>query len=91
MNLIVLKENLKKGLDVVERVTGKNISLPILNNIFLSSEKNFLKLSATDLELGMHYWVLTKIEKEGSVVIPCRVLSSFISYLQDKKIRNKTR
>ncbi|MDP2820740.1 MAG: DNA polymerase III subunit beta [bacterium] len=91
MNLIVLKENLKRGLDVVERVIGKNISLPILNNIFLSSEKNFLKLSATDLEIGIHYWVLTKIEKEGSVVIPGRVLSSFISYLQDQKINIKSK
>jgi DNA polymerase-3 subunit beta len=91
MNLIVLKENLKRGLDIVERVTGKNISLPILNNIFLSSEKNFLKLSTTDLEIGIHYWVLTKIEKEGSVVIPGRVLSSFISYLQDQKINIKSK
>jgi DNA polymerase-3 subunit beta len=91
MNLVVLKENLKKGLDVVERITGRNISLPILNNVFLNSEKNFLKLSATDLELGIHYWVLTKIEKEGSVVIPGRVLSNFISYLQDQKINIKSK
>jgi len=91
MNLIILKENLKKALSIVDRVIGKNISLPILNNIFLNSEKNFLRISATDLELGIQYWILTKIEKEGAVVIPGKVLSNFISYLPNQKINIKSK
>ena len=43
MKLTVLKENFKKGLAITERVVGKNLSLPILNNVLVSAEKNFLR------------------------------------------------
>ena len=65
MKLIILKENLNKGLNIVSRVAGKNLTLPILNNILISTEKNFLNLASTDLELGIKYWSLVKTEKEG--------------------------
>lgn len=91
MKLTILKENFKKGLNIVERVSGKNISLPILNNILLKTEKNFLCLTTTDLEVAIQYWLLAKIEKEGVVVIPSKVLSSFISYIPDLKIHLNTK
>ena len=86
MKLITLKENLNNGLDIVSRVTGKNLTLPILNNILISVEKNFLNLSATDLELGIKYWFLVKTEKEGKITVPAKTLSGFINFLPDKKI-----
>ena len=49
MKIIALKENLNNGLNIVNKVTGKNLTLPILNNILISTENNFLNLSATDL------------------------------------------
>jgi DNA polymerase-3 subunit beta len=86
MKLIILKENLYKGLNIVGRVAGKNLTLPILNNIFLSAKKNFLNLSSTDLELGIRYWTLIKTEQEGEITVPARILTSFINSLPDKKI-----
>jgi DNA polymerase-3 subunit beta len=86
MKINILKENLKQGLDIVERVAGKNLTLPILNNILISTEKNFLKLSSTDLELGIKYWMLVKTEKEGEITMPAKVLSSYINFLPEKKL-----
>ncbi|MBI2450314.1 MAG: DNA polymerase III subunit beta [Candidatus Nealsonbacteria bacterium] len=86
MKFIILKENLNKGLNIVSRVTGKNSTLPILNNILIDAQKNFLNLSATDLELGIKYWSLIKTEKEGKITIPAKILSSFINLLPEDKI-----
>ncbi|MCK5044230.1 DNA polymerase III subunit beta [Candidatus Parcubacteria bacterium] len=86
MNLIILKENLKRGLDIVERITGKNLTLPILNNVLISVKKNLLKLSTTDLEVGINYWTLTKTEKEGKITVPAKLILSLVNSLPNKKI-----
>lgn len=86
MKIEVLKENLKTGLNIVERVVGKNLSLPILDNVLMDTEDSFLSLSSTDLETAIKLWILTKIVKKGKVVVPVRFLSSFISLLPNEKI-----
>jgi len=87
MRLLIFQEKLKEGLNIVERISMKSLTLPILNNILLSTEKNFLNLTSTDLEIGINWWTLTKIEKEGSITIPGRLFSSFINLLPNKKIK----
>lgn len=86
MKVEILKENLKNGLSVVEKVVGKNLSLPILENVLINTEDNFLSLSSTDLETAIKIWILTKIVKKGKVVVPAKFLSSFISLLPNEKI-----
>lgn len=86
MKLITLKEGLNQGLNIVNRVAGKNLTLPILNNILIVAEKNFLNLSATDLELGIKYWSLVKTEKEGKITVPAKALSGFVNLLPDEKV-----
>ncbi len=51
MKITILKEKLKQGINIVERVSGKSLNLPILNNILIKVEKNFLNLTSTNLEL----------------------------------------
>lgn len=86
MKITILKENLKKGLSVVERIVGKNLTLPILNNIYLNTEKTYLNLISTNLEIGVKYWVLAKIEKEGSILAPSKILSNFINNISEDKL-----
>ena len=86
MKIEVLKENLKNGLGVIEKIVGKNLSLPILDNVLISTEDSFLSLSSTDLETAIKLWILTKIVKKGKVVVPAKFLSSFISLLPNEKI-----
>ncbi|MFH1780883.1 MAG: DNA polymerase III subunit beta [Candidatus Nealsonbacteria bacterium] len=86
MKIVILKENLNSGLNIIGRIAGKNLTLPILNNILIETDKSFLNLSSTDLELGIKYWLLAKIEKEGKITVPSKILTSFINLLPNKKL-----
>jgi DNA polymerase-3 subunit beta len=91
MKFIILQSKLKEGLGIVERFVGKNLTLPILNNILISVQKNFLSLTTTDLEIGIRWWSLVKVEEEGEIVIPGHILSSFINYFPNKPIKLETK
>jgi len=86
MKIEILKENLKMGLNIVERVVGKNQSLPILDNVLINAEDSFLNLNSTDLETAVKLWILTKIVKKGKVAVPVKVFSSLVSLLPNEKI-----
>lgn len=89
MKLTILKENLKEGLNIVGRIAQKNLSLPILGTILFEAEKNFLCLKATDLEIGIKWWLLAKVEKEGKIACPFKVLQSLTDSLGEEKITIK--
>jgi len=86
MKLIILQEKLKEGVGTVERISIKSLSLLVLNNILIKAEKNFLNLATTDLEIGIKWWALAKVEKEGAITVPARVFSNFINFLPNKQI-----
>ncbi len=90
MKIEILKENLKTALLVCEKVIGKNLSLPILNNVLIDAQDTFLGLVSTDLESVIKFWVLTKIIKKGKVVVPAKFLSGFVSSLPNQKITLET-
>lgn len=86
MKIEILKENIKSGLSVVERIISRNLSLPVLNNVLIQTEDSFLNLVSTNLETTIRFWVLTKIIKGGRVMVPVKIFSSFISSLPNDKI-----
>jgi DNA polymerase-3 subunit beta len=81
MKLICTQENFKKALFNTERVTSRQITLPILGNILLETKRGRLCFSATNLELGVVSKIGAKIEKDGKITVPARLLSSFINNL----------
>ena len=91
MKSTILRDSLKLGLSIVERIAARSPSLPILGNILLSASKNTLELAATDLEVGIRYRILAKNEKEGSVVLPARSLSQFIALLPENQVALSTK
>ena len=86
MKLIINQKNLKQAISLIEKVVSKNISLPILSNILLKTENGRLRLSATNLELGINTLIGVKIEEVGEIAIPARIFSDFINTVQDEKI-----
>lgn len=86
MNLTVNQKNLKRAIGLVEKVVSKNSTLPILNNILLKTENGRLRISATNLELGINTLVGVKIEEVGEVAVPVRIFSDFINAVQDEKV-----
>ena len=71
--------NLKNAIFQVEKITGKNLTLPVLNSILLIASNNLLKLRATNLSLGIEVKIPAKIEKEGVAAISGSVLTGVFS------------
>lgn len=86
MKLSCTQENLNKGLNIVSRIVSPRGTLPVLNNILLKTDEGRLKLSATDLEIGINTWIGAKVDKEGSITIPSRLITDYINTNDDKKI-----
>lgn len=86
MKLTVSQKNLKKAVSLTERVVAKNSSLPILGNILLKTENGRLKVSATNLEIGVTYIIGAKIDEVGEVAVPAKIFSDFIASINDEKI-----
>lgn len=91
MKLICTQENFNKAIFITQNCITKNNNLPILSNILLQTFEGRLKLSATNLEIGITCWIGAKIEKEGVVTVPAKTLSGFISKLKPQKIELDTK
>ena len=86
MKISCLQENLSRGLAVVGRAVASRPTLPVTQNVLLSTDQNMLRLSATNLEIAMTTWVGAMVEEEGSVTVPARLLTEFVSSLGSDRI-----
>jgi DNA polymerase-3 subunit beta len=89
MKLSCTQENLNKGLSVVGRAVATRTTLPITNNVLLATDQSRLKLAATNLEMAISCWIGAKVEEEGAITVPARLLTEFISSLPSEKIGKK--
>jgi DNA polymerase III subunit beta len=81
VKLSVMQENLARGLSVVSRAVSTRSTLPVLANVLLRTEDAGLKLTATNLEIGITYWVPGKIETDGATTVPARLLTDLVGSL----------
>jgi DNA polymerase-3 subunit beta len=86
MKLSCLQENLNRGLGVVGRAVATRTTLPITNNVLLATDQSRLKLAATNLEMAISCWIGAKVEEEGAITVPARLLSDFVSSLPSEKV-----
>ncbi len=86
MRLTCLQENLSRGLNVVGRAVATRTTLPITNNVLLATDQSRLKLTATNLEMATSCWIGAKVEEEGTITVPARLLTEFINSLPNDKI-----
>lgn len=81
MRIQITQENLHKALNLLSRVASSKSSLPILSNILLKASKGTLELAATNLEVAITHTTRGKIEEEGTVTVPARLFTDFVSQL----------
>lgn len=86
MKVSVLQENLAHGLSIVSRAVSPRSTLPVLANVLVASDDGRLRLSATNLELGITCWIGAKIEAEGSTTVPARTFADLIGTLSEKQV-----
>jgi DNA polymerase-3 subunit beta len=86
MQLSCLQENLSRGLSVVQRAVATRTTLPITQNVLISTDNSRLKLAATNLEIAISTWIGAQVEEEGSITIPARLLTEFVNSLPAERI-----
>ncbi|MBI4181252.1 MAG: DNA polymerase III subunit beta [Chloroflexi bacterium] len=86
MKLSCLQENLSRGLGIVGRAVATRTTLPITNNVLLATDQSRLKLVATNLEMAISCWIGAKVEEEGEITVPARLLTEFITSLPNDRI-----
>ena len=86
MKLSCLQENLSRGLGIVGRAVANRSTLPITQNVLISTDQSMLKLSATNLEIAMTTWIGAMVEEEGTITVPARLLTEFVNSLPSERI-----
>ena len=86
MRVSCFQENLSKGLSIVGRAVSSRSTLPVLGNILLEAKDNQLRLAATNLEIGINCWVGARVDDEGAITVPSRLLAEFVNSLPPEKI-----
>ena len=86
MRLSCLQENLSAGLSTVSRAVAVRTTLPITQNVLISTDQSRLKLSATNLEIAITTWIGAQVEEEGAITIPARLLGEFVDSLPQERI-----
>jgi DNA polymerase III subunit beta len=86
MKVTVLQENLARGLGIVSKAVSPRSTLPVLANVLIASDEGRLRLSATNLEMGITCWIPARIEEEGSTTVPARTFVDLVSTLPSDQV-----
>jgi DNA polymerase-3 subunit beta len=86
MKVTLLQENLARGLGIVSRAVSPRSTLPVLANILIATDEGRLRLSATNLEMGITCWIAARIEDEGSTTVPARTLADLVNTLPGDQV-----
>lgn len=87
MKVTVLQENLARGLSIVSRAVSPRTTLPVLANILIATDEGRLRLSATNLELGITCWIPARIDENGSTTVPSRTFSDLVNTLPGDQVQ----
>lgn len=87
MKFSILQQDLLPALQSVSRCVGVHSTLPVLDNILLSVEGKKLKLSATNLEIGVIKNIAVEADLEGEVTVPAKTVVELVSGLGSNKIQ----
>ncbi len=81
MKIHTTKDNLLKGIQIVQNAVSSKNTLPILSHILIEAKKNEIRLTATDLEIGISMKVDGEVIEEGSFTVPARKFSEIVKEL----------
>lgn len=86
MKFTILQQDLMPTLQAIARSVGVRSQLPVLGNILLQTENGKLKLSATNLEIGVVKFINAEILEEGEVTVPAKTFVEVIANLSGEKL-----
>jgi DNA polymerase-3 subunit beta len=81
MKFSVSKEKFLAGLQTVQNVVSTRTTLPILSNVLLQASDDQVRLTTTDLDVGVSGGITAQIEKPGATTLPARRLATIVREL----------
>ena len=81
MKINTSKDNLLKGIQAVQNAVSSKSTLPILSHILIEAKKQEIKLTTTDLEIGVSVKVEGEVSEEGAITVPAKKFSEIIKEL----------
>ena len=85
MKIECIKEKLIEAITKADRLTGKNLSLPILSCINLTAKGNLLTVRATNLDCGIEVKIAAKVDVEGEIALHGGIMNSLLAGLPKEK------
>ncbi|MFZ2522021.1 MAG: DNA polymerase III subunit beta [Minisyncoccia bacterium] len=79
MNIECVKEKLVYAISKAEKITTKNVSLPILSCVLLDAHDSLLTIKSTNLDLGIEVSIPVKVIKPGKIAVSGSILNNFLS------------
>lgn len=86
MKITCKQQDLSRGLSTVSHAVSSRSTLPILANILLVADQGRLKLSATNLEIGINCWIDAEIHEEGTTTVPAKLITDFVNSLPQASV-----
>jgi DNA polymerase-3 subunit beta len=81
MKIETTLEKIKDAVSRIQKISAKNLSLPILENVLITVKDNVLVLRSTNLHVGTEITVPVKVEREGEISVKIDVFGSIINSL----------
>ena len=81
MKINITRDSLFKGIQTIQNAVSNKSTLPILSHILVEVKKQEIKLTATDLEMGVSVKVDGEVIEEGAITIPARKFGEIIKEL----------
>ncbi len=86
MKLTIPRKELYDALQIVSRAVSTHTTLPVLKNVLLQPGTDAIRLSATDLELGVEVLTSATIQEPGAITVPARTIGEIIAALPEADV-----
>ncbi len=90
MKFSCTQENLKRGLLATGYVAGKNVNLPILNNVMIKIEGSSIQLISTNLEIAVRCSIRGKVDEAGEYTVPSKLFMEYVNLLPEERVDLET-
>ncbi len=86
MKVSCLQDNLARGLSIAGRAVASRSTLPILSHILIATDEGRVRLSSTNLEMGIHCWIGGRVEEDGAIAVPARTIIDLVNALPPDRV-----